>query len=80
MLREAANEVFGDATEHIRPTINMLHQWLLKIRAPMPSISRPAELSAPVAKMIDHTLMEENQDRQESKFISQPYHQGSRTQ
>ena len=73
-------EVVWDATVHVDPILSMLHAWLLKVGAFMPSASKPATLSAPVAKRIDHALWAKNQDRQESKFISQPHNQGSRTQ
>ena len=76
----STEEVPWDATSHIDPILSMLHAWCLKAGAPMPSISRPAALSVPVAKRIDHKWKGENQDRQESKFISQPHNQGSRTQ
>ena len=65
---------------HIDPILGMLHVWLLKVKASMPSISKPAVLTAPVHKKINHELLGKNQDRQELKSTTQPHNEGPRTQ
>ena len=69
-----------DSTAHIDPILNMLHAWLLRVATRMPSISKPAELTAPLHKKINHELWGRNQDRQELKFTTQPHNEGPRTQ
>ena len=47
------------------PYLRMLHTWLLKVGASMPSINRPAQLAAPVEVRINHDLLKQNKDQHE---------------
>ena len=58
-------EVQWDCTAHIMPYLKMLHNWLLKVGATMPSINKPATLAAPVEVRINHDLLNINQDQHE---------------
>ena len=58
-------EVQWDCTAHIMPYLNMLHAWLLKVGATMPSINKPATLAAPVEVRINHELLQRNKDQHE---------------
>ena len=59
------NEVPWDCTAHIMPYLKMLHAWLLKVGATMPSINKPAKLAAPVEVRINHDLLKLNKDQHE---------------
>ena len=58
-------EVPWGCTAHIMPYLKMLHAWLLKVGATMPSIAKPAKLAAPVEVRIDHDLLKNNKDQRE---------------
>ena len=58
-------EVAWDCTAHIMPYLKMLHNWLLKVGATMPSIHKPAQLAAPVEVRINHELLKWNKDQHE---------------
>ena len=60
-----ANEVPWDCTAHIMPYLKMLHAWLLRVGANMPSINKPARLAAPVEVRINHELLNNNKDQHE---------------
>ena len=47
------------------PYLKMLHAWLLKVGANMPSINKPAKLAAPVEVRINHELLKMNKDQHE---------------
>ena len=47
------------------PYLTMLHAWLLKVGATMPTISQPVKLAAPVEVRIDHELLKLNKDQHE---------------
>ena len=54
------SEVQWDCTAHIMPYLKMLHAWLLRVGANMPSINKPAKLAAPVEVRINHELLNIN--------------------
>ena len=58
-------EVQWDCTAHIMPYLKMLHAWLLKVGATMPSINKPAKLAAPTEVRINHELLKQNKDQHE---------------
>ena len=60
-----ANEVPWDCTAHIMPYLKMLHSWLMKVGADMPSINKPAKLAAPMEVRINHELLKLNKDQHE---------------
>ena len=60
-----ANQVPWDCTAHIMQYLKMLHTWLLKVGANMPSINKPAKLAAPVEVRINHELLKLNKDQHE---------------
>ena len=59
------SELQWDCTAHIMPYLRMLHDWLLKVGATMPTISQPVKLAAPVEVRIDHDLLNKNKDQHE---------------
>ena len=59
------SEVPWDCTAHIMPYLKMLHSWLLKVGANMPSVNKPATLAAPVEVRINHDLLKLNKDQHE---------------
>ena len=59
------SEVPWDCTAHIMPYLKMLHTWLLRVGATMPSINKPATLAAPMEVRIDHELLKLNKDQHE---------------
>ena len=61
----AGPEVPWDCTAHIMPYLKMLHSWLLKVGANMPSVNKPATLAAPVNVRINHDLLKWNKDQHE---------------
>ena len=60
-----AHEVAWDCTAHIMPYLRMLHTWLLKVGATMPSINKPAKLAAPMEVRINQELLKQNKDQHE---------------
>ena len=61
------SEVPWDCTAHIMPYLKMLHAWLLRVGATMPSINKPATLAAPMEVRIDHELLKLNKDQHEKR-------------
>ena len=59
--------VTWDSTEHVDPLLEMLYGFCLKVQATMPSLSQAPVAKAPVAKRIDSSLLQQNQDPQDSK-------------
>ena len=45
-----ANEVQWDCTAHMMPYLKMLHAWLLRVGANMPSINKPARRGDPTGR------------------------------
>ena len=60
------SQVEWDATAHVMPYLTFLHNWLMKIGAPMPPVLQPTVLAAPVDVRIDHQLLRANEERHET--------------
>ena len=71
MVRGVPQTLQWDCTAHIMPYLQVLHTWLRKVGAEMPSVTATPELAAPVEVRIDHGLLRQNEDHHRKNMAHQ---------